>query len=177
MGWLPLTTVECRSDLFGSQAALGQSLDCARSGARADRARASVLKACDQELLEPSFGCMVHEWSPHRRPQAHQYRQGPTRANGPRTRLWLNSSPPTQSDPSRSNRGRRPAASGTHTPTRLSVCATSSSYRIRPKRCPGGHRDTTKLVEWNEVCRGSMERNSCGEHQRGYSAVGVTFPT
>ena len=66
MGWLPLATVECRSDLIGGESALGQSLDCARSGARADRARASVLKACDQELFDPAFGCMMHERSPHR---------------------------------------------------------------------------------------------------------------
>ena len=66
MGWLPLATVECRSDLIGGESALGQLLDRTCSGARADRARESVLKACDQELLDPAFGRMVHEWSPHR---------------------------------------------------------------------------------------------------------------
>lgn len=62
----PLPLAQYCANLIGSQAALGQSLDRTRSGARADRARASVLKARDQELLGPAFGCMMHERSPHR---------------------------------------------------------------------------------------------------------------
>ena len=60
MGWLPLATAECRSNLIGGESTLGQLLDRTRLGARADRARASVLKARDKELFDPAFGRSVH---------------------------------------------------------------------------------------------------------------------